>query len=280
MKVLKVINNNFIVALDQGSEVVAMGQGLGFGAIKGQDVDAQKIQKLFRLGEKKYLEQYAEIVENTPEEHIQIANEVIDFIKEKVNKKLNGNIYVTLTDHISFTIERFCKGLSLQNPLLYDVKTIYPQEYDVGRYAIKIIKKRTGLSFPDDEAASIALHIVNSEYETEIGEMLHLTEYMRDIIRYVEKYFDIHIEKQSLDFNRFVTHLRFFLLRLLKKESVTANPDLKNTISKSYREEYLCAMNIVKRVSVVYKCEEQSDEAIYLAIHIGRLLKNNEERNQ
>lgn len=86
MKVLKIINNNFIVARDRETEVVAMGRGLGFDVEVGQDIDLSKVQKIFRLGEKKYLKQYSEIIENTPEEHIQIANEVIYYIKSKVKK--------------------------------------------------------------------------------------------------------------------------------------------------------------------------------------------------
>lgn len=277
MKVLKIINNNFIVARDRETEVVAMGRGLGFDVEVGQDIDLSKVQKIFRLGEKKYLKQYSEIIENTPEEHIQIANEVIYYIKSKVKKKLNGNIYITLTDHISFAIERFRKGISLQNPLRYDVKVIYQQEYEVGKYAIKIIRKRTGLSFPDDEAASIALHIVNSEYETEIDQLVHLTEYMGDTIRYVESFFDLHIEETSLDFNRFITHLRFFLLRLLKKEHIEVGKELKDIISNNYAKEYECAANIVERVCAIYGCENQQDEAIYLALHIRRLLEHQRE---
>ena len=41
-----------------------------------------------------------------PKEYIDTSTEIIDNIKSKLDKKLNDNIYITLTDHLSFAIER------------------------------------------------------------------------------------------------------------------------------------------------------------------------------
>lgn len=52
------------------------------------------------------------------------------------------------------------------NPLLREVRTFYREEYLIGTFALDLIERRLGIAFPADEAASIALHIVNAEYNT------------------------------------------------------------------------------------------------------------------
>ena len=50
MKIIKVINNNVVSALDKDAEkVVIMGKGIGFHAKPGQIVNEEQIEKTFRL---------------------------------------------------------------------------------------------------------------------------------------------------------------------------------------------------------------------------------------
>ena len=101
MIAIKKINNNFVLARENEREVVVMGRGLGFDITVGKEIDGNKIQKIFRLGNKLTSEQFARLLEEVPVEHVQISYEMIDYIKEHLGKKINANIYVTLTDHIS-----------------------------------------------------------------------------------------------------------------------------------------------------------------------------------
>lgn len=278
MIAIKKINNNFVLARENEREVVVMGRGLGFDITVGKEIDGNKIQKIFRLGNKLTSEQFARLLEEVPVEHVQISYEMIDYIKEHLGKKINANIYVTLTDHISFTIERFRSGIRCSNPLLYDVKILYPTEFQIGKRTLKLIKKRTGLDFPDDEAASIALHIVNSEYETDIGQLMHITEHIGSMIRFIEEYFDMKLQENSLDFERFVTHLRFFLMRLQRGESIAVDSTLTETIKLNYAREYGCAVEIVSGMCAKYQRNFWQNEVIYLAIHIRRLLERERDK--
>ena len=50
MKILKVINNNVVSALDEsGEEIVVMGKGVGFEKKPGTPVDEGRIEKRFFL---------------------------------------------------------------------------------------------------------------------------------------------------------------------------------------------------------------------------------------
>ena len=79
--------------------------------------------------------------------------------------KLNQSIYVTLTDHISFAISRCKKGIHLENALLWEIKRFYPQEFELGRYAVELVKKRLDVEMPEDEAG--LLHCILSTQSME-----------------------------------------------------------------------------------------------------------------
>ena len=50
MVIDKIINNNIVSAFDEkGLEVVIMGRGIGFQMKRGQEVPAEKIEKVFRI---------------------------------------------------------------------------------------------------------------------------------------------------------------------------------------------------------------------------------------
>ena len=123
MKIVKAINNNVVCALDQnGQEILAMGKGIGFKAKEGQELKNESIEKIFKIENQKSVSQFSELLKNLPMEHFNVSNEIIEYAKDTIGKKLNQNIYITLTDHINFAIERFRNGMLFQNPLLWEVK--------------------------------------------------------------------------------------------------------------------------------------------------------------
>ena len=122
MVIEKVINNNIISAHDEtGGEVVVMGRGIGYARRPGQDVDETRVEKVFHIKSRTVAEQFKELLAHMPLEHVQISNDIISYAKKNLKLKLNQSIYVTLTDHINFTIERYNQGIKPQNALLWDI---------------------------------------------------------------------------------------------------------------------------------------------------------------
>ena len=59
MVIDKIINNNIVSAFDEkGLEVVIMGRGIGFQMKRGQEVPAEKIEKVFRIKSQSIAEQF------------------------------------------------------------------------------------------------------------------------------------------------------------------------------------------------------------------------------
>ena len=65
--------------------------------------------------------------------------------------------------------------MMFSNPLIREVRSFYHAEYLIGEYAIAMIERDLGVKLPVDEAASIALHIVNAEYDAPMGDTIKIT---------------------------------------------------------------------------------------------------------
>ena len=273
MTVEKVINNNNVSAYDEtGREVVVMGRGIGFGVRAGAVIDNSKIEKVFRIKSQGVAEQFKELLANMPLEHAQISNDIISYAKSTLKLKLNQSIYVTLTDHINFAIERYQKGINLENALLWEIKRFYPQEYGLGRYAIDLIRERLHVSLPEDEAGFIALHFVNAEYGTDIRDALHFPNQMKDILDIVTRELGIRLDEGSLHYERFITHVKFLLQRVYRKELLPdEESELAEMMKKKYPKEYACSEKIADYIEEAAGCRLSAEEIMYLSIHIRRI---------
>lgn len=277
MKVDKVINNNVISAYDaEGKEIVVMGRGIGFKAKSGQLLDYEKVEKIFRMDSREEAERFKSLLANLPLEHIQVSNEIITYAKEKLEKELNKNIYITLTDHISFAIERFKKGMVFQNILIWDVKKFYSKEYEIGKYALELIERKTAIKLPNDEAASIALHLVNAEYNTQMKEIWEITNIVKNAVEDVTDTFQLTTEEDHPEYIRFVSNLKFLAQKLFEETNEEKEPDeFLVQMRQSLEEEYHCAEKIAESIYDNYQKKMSEEEKIYFAIDIRRMRYNN-----
>ena len=273
MVIQKVINNNIVSACDDmGREVVVMGRGLGFGVKPGMGVDESKIEKVFRIESGGVGEKFRELLSNIPSEHAEISDDIISYAESALKLKLNQSIYVTLTDHINFAIERWQKGINLENALLWEIRRFYPQEYELGEYAVKLIGERLGIFLPEDEAGFIALHFVNAEYGTDIQDAVRFPNQMRDILDIVEEDLGIVLDEKSLHYERFITHMKFLLQRIYRKELLpNEEEELAQMMQEKYPKEYACSTKIAEYIEKAANCRLSGEEVMYLAIHIRRV---------
>ena len=210
-----------------------------------------------------------------PKEYIDTSTEIIDNIKSKLDKKLNDNIYITLTDHLSFAIERKKRKQEYSNVLLWDIQRFYQQEYELGKESLSIIKKNHGVELSNDEAGFIALHIVNAELDTNMSGMIKITTFMQEVIDIVKNYYNIVLNEDSLDFGRFITHLKYFSQRLFSNKS-TKDTDfqLQRMIRENYSKDYGCAEKIKEYIKEKYNLNLTGEEMMFLTIHLRRISTN------
>ena len=274
MNVLKVINNNIVSALDDNNEeIIVMGRGLGYRVKFGQPISEEKVEKTFRLNNSGDSDRFQKMVKAMPMEHLETSVEIIEYAKGIIQQKMNPNIYITLTDHINFAISRKKAGLLFPNQLLWETKVFYPSEYMIGEYAVRLIKEKLKVEFGQDEAASIALHIVNAEYDTSINNTMKITSTIREVLGIVESFIGRKLNEDSLHYTRLVTHLKFFVHRVFSDKTLSSDEaELGQLIQKRYPSEYECGRKIVDYIREKYLEHEISqDEIAYLALHVRRV---------
>lgn len=275
MKVEKIINNNVVSTFDDsGMEVVVMGRGIGFGKKTGEPIDKDKIEKIFRIENEEALSRFEQLLANLPLEHLQVSNDIISYAKQKLDVKLNQNVYITLTDHINFAIERLKNGNIFHNALLMEVKMFYPKEYQVGVFALELIKGKTGVELPEDEAASVALHIVNAELNTKIRDVWSLTTFIQKILEIIEKEFDFN-KVQDTRRDYLISSLKLLGKRLLLDTNTIEKSDsLVEFVKKEYLDEYQCTEKIAEFIKKEYSCFMSEEEKAYLVLDLKKITRD------
>jgi beta-glucoside operon transcriptional antiterminator len=269
----KVINNNIISAYEKsGAEVIVMGRGIGFKKKQGEVVPADQISKIFRIKSRTLTEQFKELLANMPLERVRISDEIISHAKDHLKLKLNQSIYVTLTDHINFAIERVSQGIEPQNALLWEIKRFYPQEFQLGIYALELIHDRLGILLPEDEAGFIALHFVNAEYGTDIRDAVKFPNQMQAIVDIVERDLGILLDESSLHYERFMTHIKFLIQRIYRKELLSSEDrELSLLMQRKYPREYQCSVKVAEYIMQATGSRLSEEEIMYLSVHIRRV---------
>ena len=269
----KVINNYIISAYEEsGAEVIVMGRGIGFKKKQGEVVPADQISKIFRIKSRTLTEQFKELLANMPLERVRISDEIISHAKDHLKLKLNQSIYVTLTDHINFAIERVSQGIEHQNALLWEIKRFYPQEFQLGIYALELIQDRLDILLPEDEAGFIALHFVNAEYGTDIRDAVKFPDQMQAIVDIVEHDLGILLDESSLHYERFVTHIKFLIQRIYRKELLSSEDrELSLMMQRKYPREYECSVKVAEYIMQATGSRLSEEEIMYLSVHIRRV---------
>lgn len=269
----KVINNNIISAYEKsGAVVIVMGRGIGFKKKQGEMVPADQISKIFRIKSRTLAEQFKELLANMPLERVRISDEIISHAKDHLKLKLNQSIYVTLTDHINFAIERVSQGIEPQNALLWEIKRFYPQEFQLGIYALELIQDRLDILLPEDEAGFIALHFVNAEYGTDIRDAVKFPDQMQAIVDIVERDLGILLDESSLHYERFMTHIKFLIQRIYRKELLSSEDrELSLLMQRKYPREYQCSLKVAEYIMQATGSRLSEEEIMYLSVHIRRV---------
>lgn len=272
-KVKKIINNNFITSINEkGEDIIVRGLGIGFQKKIGDIIVKEKIEAIYKMQDQNTSTKLQELISQVPKEYLDTCTEIIDYIKLNLNKKINDNIYITLTDHISFAIERSKLNQQYNNALLWDIKRFYPEEYKLGLESLEIIKKNHDIELSKDEAGFIALHVVNAQLDTDMGSMIKITYFIQEILDIVRNYYSIELNEDSLDFARFITHLKYFAQRLFNNKSTESQDfQLQKMIKENYSQDYACAKQIKEFIHNQYKLDLTGEEMMFLTIHLRRI---------
>ena len=258
----KVYNNNVILAFENSSkkEVILTGCGIGFGKKPNDTIDDSKIEKKFVIQDNNFESKVNKLASEIPEEVFAVSSAIIEYAEKNLNTTLDEYIYISLTDHIYFALKRYKENL--------------PIKYEIGKWAIEYINKTFNVNFLIDEAGFIAMHIINANYRESTNKSCLIMNIINQILDIIKNYYSIEFIEDEINFDRLLTHLKFFAKRLIDKtESIdTNNNGLLEIVKVQYKESYDCVKQIKSFIEENYTYKVNDDEVLYLILHINRVI--------
>ena len=275
MIIEKVLNNNVVVSIDPKTkkEIILLGSGIAFNKKIGQEVDESKIEKTFVLDDKTLGNKFKKLINQIPDGVFQLSHEIISHASKELNAKFDKQIYISLSDHIAFAIKRYKKNMMIKNELLNEIRRVHKKEYKVALWALEFLNRKLKIELPEDEAGFIALHFMNASLNQSTSNSIESTKIVKDILNIIRYYFSLEFKEDDLNYDRLLTHLKYFSKRIIENNQDNASEDeFINMVIKSYPEAYNCTLKIKEYIVNNYKYDVNSNEIVYLTLHIQRIV--------
>ncbi|WP_278631127.1 PRD domain-containing protein [Thomasclavelia spiroformis] len=277
LKILKVFNNNSIAAIsDDLGDIILTGSGIGFQKKAGDLVDETKIEKtyLFKDDQKKRFEQS---IAEVPAVYYEIAHKIVSKAVKDLKVDFSGEIFIAISDHLSFAVKRKKENIYLPNIILNETKIIYKEEYKVGLWALDYIENKIGIRLDEDEAGYLALHLVNFSLSNNANNALKIVTLTKEVLNLIKKTMKVELEEDSIGYTRISTHLKFLAERIFRDDAssvVDTTSDIREMLKEDARLA-LCINRIVKLIKERYNYDLSPDEQTYLCIHIKKNTNTN-----
>ena len=270
--VKKSLNNNVLIASDeQGSEVILIGRGIGFGKGKGDPIVREQVEKLFVLKDQDEQEQYVQLVSHMDDEMQKVMISAVELIRKRAGMPLDEHIHVALTDHLVFAVSRIRKGLAIRNPFLLEIKGLYPKEYEIASEVTAMINSRIEVNLPEGEIGFIALHIHSALAGKNVRDLTRYSELILRLVKMIEESFQTALDKSSIDYMRLIRHLQFAIERVVKGEETAEPKKMTELLKSEYPVCYSLSWKLIKVMQQTLKKPVYDAEAVYLTLHLQRL---------
>jgi beta-glucoside operon transcriptional antiterminator len=271
----KLINNNVVFSEDiHGNEIIIFGKAIGFGQKPGSIIPSDRIIKIFTTENKQDRTFLMNLVENIDPIYIDLAKKIVDMFEEKLNRRINQMMCVSLSDHIANAVQNAREGFTTPLDILPQIREVYPEEFMIAEKGIALIKNETGTELGQEEAGYIVLHYISSQgnrYQSNAKAYLMMQKKILDII---ENVYHTSVDKTTFYYSRFMTHLNYFITRVRNNEySNTGNNFVYDAISSQYPDLKACVEQIAEMTDKEYGIGISQEEKGYLALHINNLIR-------
>jgi len=269
-EVLKVFNNNVILVMNIDKEKIVIKKGIGFNKIAGSIIAKDtNFEKVFTIESSEVASKFNQLVTRVDDSIVGLCEEIISMISSEIKEPLDEGIHIRLIDHIAFTLHRIKNNDMITNPFTVEIETLYPKEMEISIKAIAILENSTGLDIPDDEAGFIALHIHSAKNKGKLSNSIKYAYLCNTLVDFIEDELGIAIDRKSIDYARFISHIRFALERIIKK--IPIKNELLSSIKRKCTDSYTIAKKVAKIIEEELTIKVSDEEKGYIAMHIERI---------
>ncbi len=276
MKLLKALNNNVALVLDdKRMESVVMGRGVAFNVKVGQHINSSLVEKHFVLNGRGGRKDFDSLLKRITVNDIELASNIIREGELRLGYQCNDSILLTLSDHLGLMMERAREGIYIGTPLEWDIRLIYPDEYQYSKEVVLKLREKTGYEIPEQEAAFIALHFINANFSmSSMEKTMMYTKIIQNILNIARLFYGREFRDNNFDVSRFITHVRYFVRRQMDGESLQMDLDVGKIIEQKCPEDYRGAQKIAAFLKQAYGWDVGEGEVLYLALHLNRINQN------
>lgn len=275
LEVLRVFNNNVVLARRGGwQDVIATGRGLGFQAKPGQQVDEERLVRLFVPDEGRDSDTLGSLVAAIPPEHLDLAAHALEAVREELGFEPGSASIVALADHLSFAFERRRQRLEVEYPLRAEVSHLYPAEFRTAARIIDFVEQHGGVQLPDGEAVPVAMHLVTAGFSGgDLSATYRMTGVITQLFDVLEQVLATPVDRESVNAARFIAHLRYFFVRAHSERQLNdASDRLGDSVRHSFPEAYVAARRLQTVMELRLGQPVTSAELTYLTIHVARMI--------
>ena len=158
------------------------------------------------------------------------------------------------------------------NPFTYDIRLLFPDEYEVALKSKEIIKSFINKEINNDEVSFITLHIHSAISSNKVGESMEAARIVHESIIKLQTDLNIKIDIESISYARLMNHIKFLIIRLNTNEQLQM--DISEFTKNKFPFAYEQAIRMCDNLSKVLHKELPASEVGYLALHLERILSS------
>ena len=273
-RINKILNNNAIEILENGTEIIIIGNGVGFNHKVNDYITMKENYKLYTLQNNLLKIQFKALLNEIPFKCIELTQEIIDMAKTDLNRNFNQGLLVSLSDHINFVSKNYLKGYGSYSLVSEEIKRFYHEEYEVGLKALDLINRYYQINLNKKEASAIAFHLINAEFNNNVSKTTSILKRIDDILNIIEANLGLELPEDSLYYSRLVIHLKFFMQRVIKGESDDENFEKLIISAKSdiNKKIGITLDSIERYLNEEFDYVLSEAERFYLLVHISRII--------
>lgn len=270
MQLLRVFNNNVVLARRGAEDVIVTGRGIGFQAHPGTEVDPAKVVKVFVPDSGRDPDHLAAMIAGIPGEYVQLVIDAMHSVdmSEALRSKLT--LVVAIADHIHGAVNR---GNAVSYPLEAEVRHLYAEDFALAQQLLAAINGGLHKPLAPDEAVAITLHLVNAGFAVgDLSGTYRMTGLIQQILAVIGSHIDTELNSEDISVARFITHLRYLFVRMAEHQQLDSDDrQVATAISARYPGAVETAQMVANLIELRLDSTLTPDEVSYLTLHIARL---------
>ena len=270
MQLLRVFNNNVVLARRGAEDVIVTGRGIGFQAHPGTEVDPAKVVKVFVPDSGRDPDHLAAMIAGIPGEYVQLVIDAMHSVdmSEALRSKLT--LVVAIADHIHGAVNR---GNAVSYPLEAEVRHLYAEDFALAQQLLTAINGGLHKPLAPDEAVAITLHLVNAGFAVgDLSGTYRMTGLIQQILAVIGSHIDTELNSEDISVARFITHLRYLFVRMAEHQQLDSDDrQVATAISARYPDAVETAQMVANLIELRLDSALTPDEVSYLTLHIARM---------